>query len=48
MAAAGILALVILAAAGVVCVDQVRLASGSTAARIVFAGDNDCTDPSVE
>lgn len=45
--AAGVLAPVILAVAAVVFVDEVLLASSSTAARIVFAGDNNSTDPGV-
>ncbi|MFD6857581.1 alpha/beta hydrolase [Rhodococcus sp. NPDC060090] len=45
VAAAGVLAPVILVVATVVFVDEVLLASSSTAARIVFAGDNNSTDP---
>jgi len=47
VAAAGILAPAILAVAAVVFVDQVLLASSSTAARVVFADDNNSTDPGV-
>ncbi|UGQ57126.1 alpha/beta hydrolase [Rhodococcus pyridinivorans] len=46
--AAGVLAPVILVLAVVVFVDQVLLASSSMAARIVFADDNNSTDPGVE
>ncbi|UTM38576.1 alpha/beta-hydrolase family protein [Rhodococcus pyridinivorans] len=46
--AAGVLAPVILVLAVVVFVDQVLLASSSMAARIVFADDNNSTDPDVE
>ncbi len=45
VAAAGVLAPVILVLAVVVFVDQVLLASSSMAARIVFADDNNSTDP---
>ncbi|WP_241387356.1 alpha/beta hydrolase [Rhodococcus sp. CH91] len=48
VAAAHVLAPVILTVAAVVFVDQVLLASSSTAARIVFADDNNSTDPGVE
>ncbi len=48
VAAAGILAPVILVLAVVVFVDQVLLASSSMAARVVFADDNNSTDPGVE
>ncbi|UYP20185.1 alpha/beta-hydrolase family protein [Rhodococcus sp. Z13] len=48
VAAAGVLAPVIIAVAVFLFVDQVLLASSSTAARIVFSGDNNSTDPGVE
>ncbi|KSZ58798.1 membrane protein [Rhodococcus pyridinivorans KG-16] len=48
VAAAHVLAPVILTVAVVVFVDEVLLASSSTAARIVFADDNNSTDPGVE
>ncbi|MEE2033867.1 alpha/beta hydrolase [Rhodococcus chondri] len=48
VAGAHVLAPVILTVAAIVFVDEVLLASSSTAARIVFAGDNNSTDPGVE
>ncbi|UGQ39601.1 alpha/beta-hydrolase N-terminal domain-containing protein [Rhodococcus aetherivorans] len=48
VAAAHVLAPVILTVAVVVLVDQVLLASSSTATRIVFANDNNSTDPGME
>lgn len=43
-----VLAPVLLLVGGYIFVEQVLLAGSSTAARVIFAGDNDSTDPGVE